>query len=142
MFLAIFFTTSYVRRVFWETTICFIALILNNSHFFGILGHFEPFWAISRYPEFLKFCPMHYFISSDFQSSAFRHKHCFECIFQKFLLRNSEFWAKLGVFGGFWGANFYWYNFFARNHLKHVYRVKLHPCAKIWMHFSKVFTPK
>ena len=55
----------------------------------------------------------------------------------------------LGVFSffldsrGFRGANFYWYSFLARNHLKHVYRVKLHPCAKSWRRYIFFFrTPK
>ena len=40
MFLAIFLTTSYVGRVFGETTIYFMALLLKNGRFFLILGHF------------------------------------------------------------------------------------------------------
>jgi hypothetical protein len=46
MFLAIFLTTSYVGRVFGETTIYFMALILKNCHFLLILGYFGSFWAI------------------------------------------------------------------------------------------------
>ena len=88
------------RKSFWRNNylfhgidskklIYFMALILKNGHFWEIFGHFELFWAISKYPELLNFCPIHYFLSSDFQSAAFRHKHCFPWVFQKFLLQNS-----------------------------------------------------
>ena len=126
------FLYDVCRKDFWRNNYSFHCIIVENSHFCEILSYFGPIWAISRYPEFLNFCPMHYLPSNDFQSAAFRHKHCFSCVFQKFWFPNDDFWAKMGVFGGFWGANFYWYEKSARKHLKHVYRVNPQPYAKIW----------
>ena len=88
------------RKDFWRNNYLFHCIIVENSHFCEILSYFGPIWAISRYPEFLNFCPMHYLPSNDFQSAAFRHKHCFSCVFQKFWFPNDEFWAKMGVFEG------------------------------------------
>ena len=55
--LAMVFTIMYVGRVFGETTMYFMEILWENDHFFEILGPFEPFLAISKYPEYEMFFP-------------------------------------------------------------------------------------
>ena len=68
--------------------------------FWVTLGHFGPFRAPCRYPEFQKCFPMHYFLSYGFQSAAYRLKHCFLCFFQRFWILNASFGGYLGVSEG------------------------------------------
>ena len=60
------FTIMYVGRVFGETTMYFMEILWENDHFFEILGHFGPFLAISRYPEYQMFFPRIIFSSMTF----------------------------------------------------------------------------
>ena len=57
MFLAKVFTIMYVGRVFCETTMYFMEILWEYDNFFEILGPFEPFLAISRYPDYEMFFP-------------------------------------------------------------------------------------
>ena len=50
-------------------------------------------------------------------------------VFKKLLILNASFG---GNFGGFGGAKTFPSKKWPQNHLIHVYRVTLHPCAKIW----------
>jgi len=65
------FTIMYVGRVFGETTIYFMGILWENDPFLEILGHFGPLLAISKYPEYQMFFPMHHFLFNDFQSPVF-----------------------------------------------------------------------
>ena len=62
MFLAKVFTIMYVGRVFGETTVYFMEILWENDHFFEILGPFEPFLAISRYPDYEMFSPALFYL--------------------------------------------------------------------------------
>ena len=90
------------RKDFWRNNYLFHGIIVekwpflwNFELFWAILGYFGPIWAISRYPEFLNCCPMHYLPSNDFLSAAFRHKHCFSCVFDS---QTMNFGLKWGFF--------------------------------------------